>query len=346
MKSNITPKIKEKVGKNLHNQKNHPLEIIKNKIYEYFDKKFNCTFKKYDDLNPIVSVEDNFDKLLIEKDHPSRRTSDTYYINKHQVLRTHTSAHQNNLMEIGIQKFLVTGDVYRKDEIDKCHYPVFHQTEGVCIVEKNENAEKSLKDTLSGLIEFLFPNCEYHFKADYFPFTNPSFEVEIKFNGEWLEILGCGIIQKQILKNCKIENSIGWAFGLGLERLAMILFNIPDIRYFWSTDERFLKQFKDGKIIEFKAYSKYPASERDISFWVSNTYCYNDFCEIIRENGGDLIENIILIDEFTHPKTNRESKCFRITYRSNDRSLIAEEIDDIQKTIRLSAEKKLKVEIR
>ena len=129
MKSNITPSIQAKIGRNLHNQKNHPLEIIKSKIYEFFSEDFG----KFDDFNPIVNIEDNFDKLLIEKDHPSRGMSDTYYVDENKVLRTHTSAHQNELMESGHRKFLVTGDVYRKDEIDSSHYPVFHQMEGVWV---------------------------------------------------------------------------------------------------------------------------------------------------------------------------------------------------------------------
>jgi phenylalanyl-tRNA synthetase alpha chain len=128
--SNIGPSIEAKIGRNLHNKKNHPIEIIKRKIYEYFNELDGYDFAKFDDLPPYVNVSDNFDKLLIPKDHPARSRSDTYYINKDTVLRTQTSAHQNELLAQGHQNFLVTGDVYRKDEIDKSHYPVFHQMEG------------------------------------------------------------------------------------------------------------------------------------------------------------------------------------------------------------------------
>lgn len=342
MKSNITPSIREKINRNLHNSENHPIEIIKRKIYEYFGEEF----MKFDHLTPEVDVTENFDKLLIPKDHPARATSDTYYVDENTVLRTHTSAHQNELLNKGYKKFLVTGDVYRKDEIDSSHYPVFHQMEGVCIVEDDKDVQEEFLKVLDGLVNHLFPGCEYRINDDYFPFTDPSLEIEVKFNGEWLEIMGGGIVQNQILNNCGIEGKKAWAFGLGLERLAMILFKIPDIRYFWTTDERFIKQFQSGKIVEFKEYSKYPPCHKDVAFWLNENYNYNNFCEIVRESGGDIIEEIEKIDDFTHPKTNRTSHCYRITYRSNDRSLTNEEVDKIQNEIRGLLETQMNLEIR
>ena len=340
--SNITKSIYEKMNRNIHNTKNHPIEIVKNKIYNYFGD----SFEKFDNLSSKVNVLDNFDKLLIPKTHPARSFSDTYYFDENTCLRTHTSAHQNELLSKGYKKFLVTGDVYRKDEIDSSHYPVFHQMEGVCVVEDNQDVKEEFINTIKGLVEFLFPGCEYRFNDDYFPFTNPSFEVEVKFNGEWLEILGGGIVQNEILKNNNLENKKAWAFGLGLESLAMILFKIPDIRYFWTTDERFLNQFKSGEIIEFKEYSKYPPCHKDISFWLNEDYNYNNFCEIVREMGGDFVENISLIDNFTNSKTNKTSHCYRITYRSNDRSLTNEEVDLVQNKVRNLIQNELNLELR
>ena len=341
-KSNITKSISEKMNRNIHKIKNHPIEIIKNKIYNYFGE----SFKTFDDLDCKVKVEDNFDKLLIPKDHPARSFSDTYYFDENTCLRTHTSAHQNELLSKGYKKFLVTGDVYRKDEIDSCHYPVFHQMEGVCIIEGDKDEVEEFLKVLKGLVNHLFPGCEYRVSDDYFPFTNPSFEVEVKFNGEWLEILGGGIVQEKILQNNGITNHKAWAFGLGLERLAMILFNIPDIRYFWTTDDRFLKQFESGEIIKFKEYSKYPPCHKDVSFWLNEEYNYNNFCEIVRDMGGDFVEEISLIDNFTNSKTKKTSHCYRITYRSNDRNLTNEEIDEIQKNVRNSLINEMKLELR
>lgn len=342
MESNITPGISSKLGRNLHNQKNHPLEIIKQKIYGYFGEEF----KKFDELSPIVKVEENFDKLLIPKDHPARSVSDTYYKDENHVLRTHTSAHQNDLLTAGHKKFLATGDVYRKDDIDASHYPVFHQMEGVCVMEDNQNAEESLKNVLSGLIDVLFPGCEYRFKEDFFPFTSPSFEVEVMFQGKWLEVLGCGIVQPKIMENCGLSGKTAWAFGLGLERLAMILFKIPDIRYFWSDDERFKNQFTSDAIIEFKPYSNFPPINRDIAFWIPDGFSQNNFSEIVRETGGDLVENVSEVDAFTHPKTGRSSKCYRIIYRSNERTLTNEEVNELDEKIKTISVEKLQIEIR
>jgi phenylalanyl-tRNA synthetase alpha chain len=218
--------------------------------------------------------------------------------------------------------------------------------EGVCIIEDGKDEEKEFLKVLNGLINHLFPGCEYRVNEDYFPFTEPSLEIEVKFNGEWLEIMGGGIVQNQILEQNGIFNKKAWAFGLGLERLAMILFKIPDIRYFWTEDERFINQFSSGDIIEFKEYSKFPPCIKDISFWINDEYNFNNFCEIVRELGGDIIEQINKIDEFTNPKTNKTSHCYRIVYRSNDRNLTNEEVDEIQNKIRIESTEKLHLELR
>ena len=126
----------------------------------------------------------------------------------------------------------------------------------------------------------------------------------------------------------------GWAFGLGLERLAMILFSIPDIRLFWTEDKRFSKQFAEGKITTFKPYSKYPPCFKDIAFWIPDNYVENDFFEIARGVAGDLVEKIDMTDEFTNPNTEKTSKCYRITYRSMDRSLTDDEVNSMQDELR------------
>lgn len=336
--NNISKNISDKIGKNLHNTANHPVEIIKRLIYDYFGD----SFYKKEDFSPYVSVQQNFDDLLIPKDHPSRSYNDTYYLNESTVLRTQTSSHQTEMLRMGYRSFLVTGDVYRKDTIDSSHYPVFHQMEGVKLCE---NPEEDLKQTLVGLVKHLFPNCEYRISPDYFPFTEPSFEIEVKFEGEWLEILGCGVIHTKILDNCNIKET-GWAFGLGLDRLAMVLFKIPDIRYLWSDDERFISQFSSGEIVEFKEYSKFPPVYKDVSYWTSDKYNYNEFSSIIREEGGDLIEKIELLDEFTNNKTGKSSNCHRIVYRSPDEVLTNEKINKIQNRIRTRMELELSLELR
>ena len=386
---NVPLNIVNRIGENLHLQKNHPLNTIKCIIENYWqNREPKVFFETKDDLDPVVSVDDNFDSLLIKPDHVSRSKSDTYYLKKDTVLRTHTSAHQTTLMKSGHDRFLVTGDVYRcvvvyepeklhhffialnflvprRDEIDSSHYPIFHQMEGVRMFTESELndvgahslsdqvafVENDLKEGLEGLVRELFGEVEMRWGEDYFPFTDPSFELEIHFNGDWLEVLGCGIVHKEIVKAVNRGDQIGWAFGLGLERLAMILFSIPDIRLFWSKDERFHNQFEEGKIVTFVPYSKYPPCLKDVSFWtheegVKSTFHPNDFNEVIRDVAGDLVEKAELIDEFIHPKTHRQSNCFRISYRSMDKSLTNEEIDALQEKVRREIVMKLGVELR
>lgn len=147
--------------------------------------------------------------------------------------------------------------------------------EGVRLFNKNiktkRDVEEDLKNILTGLCRHLFgKDIEMRVNSDYFPFTEPSFEVEVKYMGNWLEVLGCGVIHDNVLINAGIstDETVGWAFGLGLERLAMILFSIPDIRLFWTFDQRFLSQFKEGEIKTFEPYSKYPPCYKDVSFWL------------------------------------------------------------------------------
>jgi len=332
--NNISNPIHEKRRKKLHNNPSHPIYLLKKKIQSFFSD-----FTVFDHLEEVVSIQDNFDKLLVPLDHPARSPHDTYYVNENFVLRTQTSAHQNQLLTQGHHQFIVTGDVYRKDTIDKTHYPVFHQMEVVKILPHGTDALADLKQTLLGLIQFLYPGKAYRFLDDYFPFTSPSLQIEVMEDGEWMEVLGAGVIHADILQQCNIQ-ATGWAFGLGLDRLVMSFCSIPDIRYFWSEDDRFLSQFKNG-LMKFKAYSKFPPVFKDISFWVhdyatnreENWIEYNNLCEIIREKGRDLIESITLVDTYT--QTGRTSLAYRIAYRSNERTLLNEEINAIQEAIRM-----------
>ncbi|KAF6729705.1 Phenylalanine--tRNA ligase, mitochondrial [Oryzias melastigma] len=157
------------------------------------------------------------------------------------------------------------------------------------------------------------------------------------------------------MKGVGAQNKLGWAFGLGLERLAMVLYSIPDIRLFWSEDERFLKQFRVQDIhqdICFQALSKYPPLHNDISFWLPDTkhsqdgpesFTENDFYELVRSIGGDLVEKVTLIDEFTHPKTGRRSHCYRVIYRHMERTLTQEEVRLVHQQIEQTAEAELGV---
>lgn len=357
--NNVTDNIFQKIGVNLHQQPNHPICIIKEAIIEYFEKNYPGRFTSFDDLYPIVSTKANFDDVLTPIDHVSRNPNDTYYVDKDTVLRCHTSAHQAELLRKGEKSFLVTGDVYRRDSIDASHYPVFHQMEGLYVLSDEEIeasgksgtelAAQDLKFVLSGLTKHLFGDVEMKFVDAYFPFTEPSYELEIFFQGQWLEVLGCGVTQRQILEEAGHMGKTAWAFGLGLERLAMVLFDIPDIRLFWSKDQRFTKQFKRGQLgYKFKPYSKYPPCYKDVSFWLptDGSFTENNLCEQVRNIAGDLVEEVKLIDNFTHPKKQRTSHCYRIAYRSMERSLTDEEINALQEKTRQVLANDMNVELR
>lgn len=141
--TNVTPKILEKMGKNLHCKHNHPLNLITRRIENYFNNNYRNNwrapmFSKFDRISPVVTLTQNFDSLLVPSDHPSRALSESYYLNSEYMLRAHTSAHQSDLIKQGLDAFLVLGDVYRRDTVDASHYPVFHQMEGVRLFSKQE----------------------------------------------------------------------------------------------------------------------------------------------------------------------------------------------------------------
>lgn len=353
---NITPSIEAKIGKGLYKTPEHPLCIVKEKVLEYFDD-----MARIDIDNPYVPIEYNFDKLRVPKDHPSRRPTDTYYKDEDMCLRTHMTCYLYPLgkSESGhsVLRYITCGDVYRKDAIDSTHYPVFHQMDAFYIVDDGVDVKAHLRERLSGLVKHLFgTKVDFQFLEDsdyeevYFPFTVDSLEVSVSVpdeNGKMrqLEILGAGTVHPDIMKDLGLANKKAWAFGVGLERLAMVMFEIPDIRLFWSNDKRFLNQFTPGTITKFKPYSKYEVCYKDVSFFTTPQFSYNDLCSIARDvDEHNLIESINLIDEF-HAK-GRVSQCYRVMYRSMDGTLKNTEVNKIQKEVVKRLVSELGVEIR
>ena len=196
----------------------------------------------------IETEEFNFDMLNIKKSHPARQMHDTFYVeDKKNLLRTHTSPVQVRSMLKTKPPLAITsaGKVYRKDD-DATHLPMFHQVEGIYVDENITFA--NLKDLIHKILHEVFgSNVEIRFRPSYFPFTEPSAEVDIlSDSGKWLEILGCGIVNPIVLDNCKIDSDkySGLAFGLGVERIAMLKYGINDIREFYKSNLDFLYQFK------------------------------------------------------------------------------------------------------
>lgn len=225
----------------------HPISIIENRITEIFSQ---IGFSVADG----PEIEDdwhNFTALNIPADHPARDMQDTFFIQKDPdiVLRTHTSPVQIRYLEKHKPpvRIISPGRVYRVDN-DSTHSPVFHQVEGLYIAEDVSFAE--LKQTLFYFVKKMFGDkTEVRFRPSYFPFTEPSAEMDIEWvkNGKksWMEILGCGMVDPAVLENCGIdpEKFSGFAFGMGIERIAMLKYGIKDIRLFYENDIRFLEQF-------------------------------------------------------------------------------------------------------
>ena len=222
----------------------HPINQMKDSILSLLH---SFGFQIID--GPEIETEEyNFDMLNIKESHPARQMHDTFYVNdKKYVLRTHTSPVQIRTM-LGNKPpmaFISSGKVYRKDD-DATHLPMFHQIEGI-YVDKEVNFAQ-LKDLIYKIVHSLFgANIKLRFRPSYFPFTEPSAEVDIMSKeGEWLEILGCGIVNPIVLENCNIcsDDYKGLAFGLGVERIAMLKYGVRDIREFYKSNLDFLRQFR------------------------------------------------------------------------------------------------------
>ena len=221
----------------------HPLSITLNQIEKIF---INAGFL-VDDGPEIEEEYHNFTALNIPGNHPARAMHDTFYFNNEYLLRTHTSPIQIRSMERdGVPiRVIAPGKVYRRDS-DITHTPMFHQVEGL-VIDKDINFTH-LKGILHDFINSFFNDeMSLRFRPSYFPFTEPSAEVDLLSNdGQWLEILGCGMVHPKVLDNLGIDNKkySGYAFGMGVERLTMLKYGIKDIRLFYENDLSFLSQFK------------------------------------------------------------------------------------------------------
>lgn len=189
----------------------------------------------------------NFSALNIPENHPARAMHDTFYFPGGNLLRTHTSPVQiRSIAEEGVPiRIIAPGRVYRCDS-DQTHTPMFHQVEGLVIDENISFA--NLKAVLHQFVEAFFERkAELRFRPSYFPFTEPSAEVDVRWrDGKWMEILGCGMVHPNVLENAGIDSEkyTGYAFGMGIDRLAMLRYNVTDLRSFFENDLRFLRQFR------------------------------------------------------------------------------------------------------
>lgn len=240
-------------GRGLRTGGQHPITLTLNRLETLFTR---MGF----DIADGPEVEDdyhNFEALNIPETHPSRAMHDTFYLDEHRLLRTHTSPVQVRFMLQNKPplRIIAPGRVFRRDS-DVTHTPMFHQIEGLMVDKSVSFAD--LKGVLSDfLVQFFEKPLNVRFRPSYFPFTEPSAEVDISCvicgskgcrvckNSGWLEVLGCGMVHPEVFRHVSIDSEqwIGFAFGLGVERLAMLRYGVNDIRMFYENDLRFLRQF-------------------------------------------------------------------------------------------------------
>lgn len=299
------------------------------------------------DIPEIVPADISFDLFDFAPNHPARSPSDTYYADEKNILRTHDTVmwyYYLNRPEIKEKiaagkplGVLCYGKVYRKDEIDRRHMNIFHQMGGLYLMPDSAGILKidELKRVLADIVQSTFgPDVKYRFLDDTFPYTDPSLQIEVDINGQWIEIMGGGMPKKSVLEKMGLTGYNGWAFGFGLERLAIISMELPDIRLLWSTDERVKKQLRLGQ--KFVEVSKYPPIIRDISFIVKNDFAPNNYFDLVRDIVGDLAEEVEFIDKYENAAKFGEgniSYAYRITYRSLDRTLTDAEVNTLHQKL-------------
>lgn len=340
-------------------------------LYEITERvKAAPAFQGFDiiEIPEIVPASISFDLFDFPADHPARSKSDTYYVDDQNILRTHNTVswyYYFNHPEVKarLEKgesmgVLCHGKVYRKDEIDSRHMNIFHQIDGWYLAPEDKPLDaEDLKTALGEIVKTVFgPQQIFRINTDNFPYTDPSFEVEVNVKGtaaegpakgEWLEILGSGMIKPSVFEKMGVKGYRAWAFGFGIERLAIISMSLPDIRLLWSSDERVKSQLKLGTT--YKEVSKFPPVVRDISFIVPKTFIANDYFDLIRDVGGEMVENVSLTDKYENDEkfgADKMSYTYRITYRHLEKTLTNEEVNAIHAKLEERTEQEFAASVR
>ena len=335
-----------------------PIKEVVDKIQAYPNFKDLDTIKTPE----IVPADISFDLFDFPADHPARSKSDTYYVDEKNILRTHTTvmwyyyvndpdvkARMAENKPVGCFSF---GKVYRKDEIDSRHMNVFHQIDGWYLSPNDIKVitQTDLEEALGNIAKAVFgEGVKYRLNPDTFPYTDPSLEMEVEIGGRWVEVTGCGVVKGSVLEKFGIDSKkwTGWAFGFGLERLAIASMDLPDIRLLWSTDPRVKKQLKLGH--KFHQVSKFPPVPRDISFIVEKSFVPNNYFDLIREIGGDLVEEVALMDKYENSQKfgpDRISYTYHIVYRSPERTLTSEEVEPLHNKLYEETKRTYNAELR
>uniref|UniRef100_A0A8C9X9K0 Phenylalanyl-tRNA synthetase 2, mitochondrial n=1 Tax=Sander lucioperca TaxID=283035 RepID=A0A8C9X9K0_SANLU len=317
--TNVTVKVLDKVGRNLHNQSHHPLWLIKERIKAHFYSAYigrwgNPLFSVHDNLSPVVTVEQNFDRSVTDW--------------RNGMLSAHTLWPPEGAGDSGLDAFLLAGDLCTQAGRDRdashypsspdlfCHLHASHTHNTIThTTHTHTHTHTQHHHTL-----YNTPIATAHHHTHTHTLAHPTHTTHTCTTHPHTHTPHHTHCVSVVFVAAGAGNKAGWAFGLGLERLAMVLYGIPDIRLFWSQDERFLKQFRVEDIqhpVCFQPLSKYPPLHNDISFWLPESgesadgresFTENDFYELVRSVGGDLVEKVSLVDQFTHSTNKNETK--------------------------------------
>ena len=317
MRMYIQPLTKEKLNEYLaipdltHSKEPHAIRLLYEQVAEYMREAHLKSDVRVYRKDPIVSVKDNYDNLLIAAENISRSSTYTHYADETHVLRTHTTAQIPAILrELAAAKdtwhdvvILLPGLAYRRDVTDKKHVGQVHMLEMWRIVKTGKDApivKDDLLEVVKGVAATAAPGWKLRIINSPHPYTKQGIEVNTVLDDRDIEILECGLINDQILANAGLDPSeySGWALGMGLDRLVMTLKDIPDIRYLRSTNPKIAAQMKD--LEKYHEVSSQPAIQRDMSYSVPASYVEEDINEDIREALGDkqnILESVEILSE-------------------------------------------------
>lgn len=361
MKMYVQPLTKEKLDHYLaipdltESKEPHAIRLLYEKISDYVREAHKGSDVRVYRRDPVVTVEDNYDNLLVAADNISRSSTYTHYVDERHVLRTHTTAQIPSILrELSATRknwndvvILLPGLAYRRDVTDKKHVGQVHMLEMWRIVKRGKDKPIDKDDLLGvvkGIANVAAPGWDLRIVDSPHPYTKQGIEVNVVLGDRDIEILECGLIKDKILANAGLDPQeySGWALGMGLDRLVMTVKDIPDVRYLRSTNPKIAAQMKD--LEKYHEVSNQPAITRDMSYSVPAGYVEEDINEDIREALGDkqnILESVEVLSETAYedlpPKirerlgisSDQKNVLVRITLRHLERTLEKREANQI-----------------
>ena len=347
------------------------------------DKRGNPLFATFDHMCPISTPAQSFDSCLIPAGHKDRSKRENVFINEQKLLRCHLTPDVIDLAKMGHRRILTSGDVFRFNQYDSTHNQLFHQTEILQLLNEDElfpshncaifdenfrssssqTEERQLVHTVEAVAEvesfmrtrvedllfgeILGHNIEHRWVHRYLQFSRPDYDLEVRFNDEWLEVGSIGIMHQEILDKAGATDGINWNCAFGLDRVAMVLYDIPDIRLLSSKNEKLIASLSEKPGL-FKS-ELVPSYLKEIVFFIPDDINHADFeykfYEFLRI-AGDVIEKAVLVDEYRDALTNRVKHRYLITYRNWESPLSKEEVNEHHSNIGKAATSNMKIELQ